>query len=113
VCGRWAEQLEALADLYGVQLGDATFAHDLHPEYFSTMWARSHARRRMIQHHHAHIAAVMLEHGEVNGEVLGLSWDGTGYGDDGTIWGGECLLASLTHYRRVARLRSIPLLGGE
>lgn len=113
VCERWADQLAALAGLYGVPLDEASFVHDAHPQYFSTTWARSHARRRMIQHHHAHIAAVLLEHGEVHREVLGLAWDGTGYGDDGTIWGGECLLASLRHYRRIARLRTIPLLGGE
>jgi hydrogenase maturation protein HypF len=112
-CERWVGQLAAMADLYGVRTGDAVVVHDLHPEYFSSTWSQRHARRQMVQHHHAHIAAVMLEHGLDDREVLGLAWDGTGYGDDGSIWGGECLLASFTHYRRVAWLRPLPLLGGE
>jgi hydrogenase maturation protein HypF len=67
-----------------------------------------------VQHHHAHIAAGMLEHGwQDRGEVLGVAFDGTGYGPDGTIWGGEFLLCTLTSFRRVARLRPFWLPGGE
>jgi hydrogenase maturation protein HypF len=66
-----------------------------------------------VQHHHAHIAAAMIERGWQDREVLGVAFDGTGYGPDGTIWGGEFLLSSLTTYRRVARLRPFALLGGE
>jgi hydrogenase maturation protein HypF len=66
-----------------------------------------------VQHHHAHIAAGMLEHGWLDREVLGVAWDGTGLGTDGTIWGGEFLRTTAGSFRRVARLRPFPLLGGE
>ncbi|MCB2192567.1 MAG: carbamoyltransferase HypF [Deltaproteobacteria bacterium] len=88
-------------------------ACDLHPDYLSSQWA---ARQGLplvkVQHHHAHAVAVMAEHG-LDGQVLGLSLDGTGYGDDGTVWGGELLLASLAGYRRLGRLRTFSLPGGE
>jgi hydrogenase maturation protein HypF len=112
-CRRWDEQLESLVALYGVELESAEIIHDRHPDYFSSGWAQRYRRRQTVQHHHAHIAAVLLEHGALDREVLGLSWDGTGYGDDGTIWGGECLRATAGKYRRVARLLPFPLVGGE
>lgn len=112
ICERWVEQLESLATLYGVSLESAEIVHDRHPDYFSTGWAARYRRRQSVQHHHAHIAAVLLEHGELNREVLGLAWDGTGYGDDGTVWGGECLRATGRDYRRVTHLRLLPLVGG-
>jgi len=65
-----------------------------------------------VQHHHAHVAACMAEHG-IDGPVLGLAWDGTGWGPDGTAWGGELLHADLHGYRRIATLRPLPLAGGE
>lgn len=88
--------------------------HDLHPDYFSTRWVHDQpGRRDPVQHHHAHVAAGMLEHGWLDREVLGVAFDGTGYGPDGTIWGGEFLHATDRAFRRVAQLREFPLAGGE
>lgn len=89
-------------------------AHDLHPGYLSTQWAERHfpaSRRIPVQHHHAHVAACLAEHG-LPGPVIGISYDGLGLGDDGTMWGGEILLASLLDYRRVARFALAPMPGG-
>lgn len=89
-------------------------AHDLHPEYFSTHWAlRQRVPTLAVQHHHAHVVASMLEHGWLDRPVLGVAWDGTGYGTDGTIWGGEFLEATAAAFERVARLRPFRLPGGE
>jgi hydrogenase maturation protein HypF len=94
-------------------------AYDLHPDYMATRYAVARAEREDlaaegVQHHHAHIAACMAEHG-VSGErpVIGVSFDGTGYGEDGAIWGGEFLLADYRHFERPYHLAYIPLLGGE
>ncbi len=88
-------------------------AHDLHPDYLATRYAMECGLPRIaVQHHHAHIAAVLAEHGEA-GPVLGVAFDGTGYGDDGTLWGGEFLLADLRGYTRLAHLACLPLPGGE
>ena len=77
-------------------------------------WAGESGHRTMpVQHHHAHVAAGMLEQGWLDREVMGVTWDGTGYGPDGTIWGGEFLLATDADFRRVARLRPFRLPGGE
>ena len=85
---------------------------DMHPDYLSTKFARSCGRPVIaVQHHYAHIAACMAEN-ELDGPVLGVSWDGTGYGTDGTIWGGEFLVADAASFRRVATLRSFRLPGG-
>lgn len=96
-----------------VQASLATMAHDHHPDYRSTRYAQASALARVeVQHHHAHVAAVMAEHG-LDGEVLGLAWDGIGLGTDGVLWGGEFLLADRVQFRRVASLREFPLPGGE
>lgn len=91
---------------------------DLHPGYLSTRVALELAEAwglgtpMAVQHHHAHVAAVAGEHG-VEGPVVGVAFDGTGYGEDGAVWGGEILLADLTGFRRVGHLRYGPLPGGE
>jgi hydrogenase maturation protein HypF len=94
-------------------------ACDRHPGYLSTSWAREHATREQlplvqVQHHHAHIAAVMAEH-RLDGDapVLGVCFDGTGYGDDGAIWGGEVLIADYRGFHRVAHLAYVPQPGGD
>ncbi|MFI5719554.1 carbamoyltransferase HypF [Nocardia sp. NPDC051750] len=90
---------------------------DAHPRYRSAGWARRHAGERevrTVQHHHAHIAAVMGEHGlDAAERVLGFAFDGTGWGPDGAIWGGEVLAAGYPGYRRLAHLKYVPLPGGD
>jgi len=92
-------------------------AHDLHPGYLSTQWARAWAAERglpllPVQHHHAHIAACMAEHA-LTAPVIGLALDGTGYGSDGKIWGGEVLLCGPRDFERFAHLDYVPMPGGE
>jgi hydrogenase maturation protein HypF len=108
-----AEQhLEELTGVRPIQL-----AVDAHPLYRSTAWARQHAGDRpvrTVQHHHAHIAAVMGEHGfGESATVVGLAFDGTGFGPDGAVWGGEVLLAGYKGFRRLAHLKYVPLAGGD
>ncbi|MDO8963448.1 MAG: carbamoyltransferase HypF [Coriobacteriia bacterium] len=87
-------------------------AYDLHPDYLSTKFAHSLGLAEIgVQHHHAHIASVTAEHG-IAAPVVGLAFDGTGFGPDGTIWGGEVLLADWTGYERIAHLRQVPMPGG-
>lgn len=87
--------------------------HDAHPDYASSVWAIRDPRPAIaVQHHHAHVAAVMAEHG-FDGEVLGVAFDGAGLGGDGTLWGGEFLCGDGAQLRRVAWLRPFPLPGGE
>jgi hydrogenase maturation protein HypF len=92
-------------------------AADRHPGYRSGQWARRHQDGRplvRVQHHHAHIASAMAEHGLDGGRrVIGVAFDGTGYGDDGAVWGGELLLADYDGYLRFARLGYVPLPGGD
>jgi hydrogenase maturation protein HypF len=95
----------------------ATVACDLHPDYASTREAQSLAARWgvplvRVQHHHAHVAAAIAEHG-LEGPVLGLAWDGTGYGIDGTIWGGEILQSEGADFARLGHLRTFALPGGD
>jgi hydrogenase maturation protein HypF len=87
---------------------------DLHPGYLSTRLAEElgFARVIAVQHHHAHIAAVLAEHGET-AAAIGVAYDGTGYGDDGQVWGSEILIADLEGYRRFGHLRYAPLPGGD
>jgi hydrogenase maturation protein HypF len=97
----------------------AMLACDMHPGYLSTQWAHRYADRQKIplipvQHHHAHIASVMAEHGlAADARVIGVAWDGTGYGTDGTIWGGEFLVAGYRDFERIGYLRPMPLPGGD
>lgn len=110
--GRFTEHLEALAALYGA--GTPEYAGDLHPEYFTTRWARQRGGTfTAVQHHHAHIVAGMLEHGWLDRQVLGVAMDGTGWGPDGTIWGGEFLRCTAGGFQRVGHLRPFCLPGGE
>jgi hydrogenase maturation protein HypF len=150
--GRFAYQSQHLGDLENVtgldffreslahlmhtfEIEPEAVVHDLHPGYLSTSWAKKWAAERglrllAVQHHHAHIAACMAEHG-LAGPVIGLSLDGTGYGTDGKIWGGEVLIVRLdpagslphpfapfakgwdTPFVRFAHLEYVPMPGGE
>jgi hydrogenase maturation protein HypF len=106
-----------LADLalYLEMLGvrPEAIAHDLHPEYLATKWAlEQDAELVGVQHHHAHAAACLAEHGE-EGPALALVFDGTGFGLDGTLWGGELLRCDLAELERLAWLDPVPLPGGE
>lgn len=91
----------------------AAVACDLHPDYASSVAARKLGPQVIaVQHHHAHVVSAMAEHG-LEGEVLGVSWDGAGLGPDGTVWGGEFLRATRQDFTRVGHLRTFPLLGGD
>jgi hydrogenase maturation protein HypF len=106
------ELVDDLSSLYDFR--PAALACDLHPDSFTTRWAAGRGLPVIrVQHHHAHAAAAMVEHGLLAREVLALTWDGTGYGPDGTVWGGEVLRARVDRYVRVASLRTFPLPGNE
>jgi hydrogenase maturation protein HypF len=101
-------------EVYGV--APRQIAADAHPGYQTRRWAeeRAPAGVDLVQHHHAHIAAVMVEHGIPAGErVIGFAFDGTGYGTDGAVWGGEVLIAGYDEFVRAAHLRYVPLPGGD
>jgi len=103
--------VERLRELHAVQ--PKALACDQHPDYFTTHFARSSGVKVIpVQHHVAHIAACMADNG-IDGPVLGVAWDGTGYGDDGTIWGGEFIAVDGVSARRVAHLRPFALPGGD
>ncbi|QNN24044.1 carbamoyltransferase HypF [Planctomycetales bacterium ZRK34] len=109
------QAIEDMQDLFGVE--PRWIAHDLHPQYLSTLHAKIIAEQYGlpligVQHHHAHAASVMAEHG-ITGPVLAMVCDGVGYGDDGRMWGGELMAADLVGYRRVASLREMTLPGGD
>jgi hydrogenase maturation protein HypF len=109
---RFVEQCRHLVGLYGTE--PELIVNDLHPKYFTTGWARESGKRQFgVQHHHAHVVAGMVEQGWMDREVLGVALDGTGFGSDGTIWGGEFLVTTSADFRRVGRLRPFPLPGAE
>jgi hydrogenase maturation protein HypF len=137
--GRFAYQSQHLGDLENLtgleffrealkhlmhtfEIEPEAVVHDLHPGYLSTSWAKEWAAERnlpliAVQHHHAHIAGCMAEHG-IEGPAIGLSLDGTGYGTDGRIWGGEVLISRLDgpnpgNFERFAHLDYVPMPGGE
>ena len=106
------ETLDHMKGLFRVE--PRVVAHDLHPDYLSTRFAREFpdVERIAVQHHHAHIAACMAENG-LRDKVIGVAFDGTGYGTDGKIWGGEFLVADFAGFERRAHLRYVPLAGGD
>jgi len=106
------ESLKNLKSVYRVV--PEALAHDLHPMYLSTQWAlRQEGIKKIgIQHHYAHVASVMAERG-IKDKVIGVSFDGTGYGTDGNLWGGEFLIADIRGFRRAGHLKYTPLPGGE
>jgi hydrogenase maturation protein HypF len=97
-----------------LEIHPETIAYDLHPGYFSTQWARQQGEARLtgVQHHHAHIASCMAEN-HLEGQVIGFALDGTGYGTDGRIWGGEILIASYRGFERAAHFEYLPLPGSS
>ncbi|PZS07657.1 MAG: carbamoyltransferase HypF [Solirubrobacterales bacterium] len=112
----FTEGIEHFQRLFAVT--PEVLAHDLHPEYLSTKYAREREGSERdvelvgVQHHHAHLAACLAEHGEP-GPALGAIFDGTGYGTDGTVWGGELLIGDLAGFERVGKLAPVALPGGE
>jgi len=105
------QALSSLCSVYSAM--PEALAHDMHPGYGSTRWALSKDIPKLaVQHHHAHIAGVMAEHG-LTGKVIGVALDGTGYGPDGKLWGGEFLLTGYEGFARLGQLGYIRLPGGE
>ena len=110
----WLETKDLYEKLFHLQ--PTKLARDLHPEYVLSKWARTQASERdlpltEVQHHHAHVVAAMAEN-ELEGPVCGIAFDGTGYGVDGAIWGGEVLLSNLTTFERFINVAYFPLPGG-
>lgn len=108
----WVQSIEHLKKL--LEVNPSIVACDLHPSYFSSQYARKLKKGKLIeiQHHWAHIASVLAEH-DIDERVIGIAADGTGYGTDGTIWGCECLIASLDDFQRFGHLGYWPLAGGD
>lgn len=109
------KDLDLFEDLFAIR--PAGIVHDLHPDYVSTRYALERAEREGlkflgVQHHHAHIASCLAEHG-LDEPAIGVAFDGSGYGTDGAVWGGEFLVADLDYFRRVAHLRYVGMPGGE
>jgi hydrogenase maturation protein HypF len=111
------DSIEHLEKLF--RISPQAIAYDLHPNYLATRYALERSEKEGlpaigVQHHHAHVTACMAEHGmDTSAPVIGVSFDGTGYGDDGAIWGGEFLLSSYQGYERLYHLSYIPLPGGD
>ena len=111
----YEQQIRHFERLFDIRPG--FLACDLHPDYLSTAYAAERSEREglplfRVQHHHAHLAACMADNA-LTGEVIGLIWDGTGYGSDGTTWGGECLSGGYADFARRGSIRPIPLIGGD
>ena len=107
----FAEALEHFENIF--EIAPEYVVHDLHPGYASTAWAMRQTQTKIaVQHHHAHIAGCMAEHG-LRGPVIGLALDGTGYGVDGCVWGGEVLVTTLTGFERFAHLKYVAMPGAE
>jgi hydrogenase maturation protein HypF len=105
----WQATVDDLLRLYAVRLSDVVLVSDAHPQYRATL-----PGALTVQHHRAHIASVLAERGAFDTRVLGLALDGTGYGDDATIWGGELFVGSIAHgFTRAAHLRPAALVGGD
>ena len=111
--------LRFFMETYGIDPAEAVLVADMHPSYstrrLAERWAHLHGSElRLVQHHHAHVTSVMSEVGVKQGErVVGIAVDGLGFGDDGTLWGGEVLVASYDGYERVGHLRPQPMPGGD
>jgi hydrogenase maturation protein HypF len=110
--GFFEETIRSLGRILEVE--PRVVAYDLHPDYFSTRWAlrQTGIAKVAVQHHHAHLASCMAEN-HVKGPVIGFALDGTGYGTDGAVWGGEVLLADYTGFQRLAHFDYVPMPGGE
>jgi hydrogenase maturation protein HypF len=110
------ETIQDLVSMYGVRWDDLVVAYDAHPEYASSQHglALPAPQKLAVQHHRAHVASVLAERGQFDKLVLGVSFDGTGFGDDGAIWGGEIFAGSVAEgFARVAHLRPAALAGGD
>jgi hydrogenase maturation protein HypF len=108
----YAQEIERFKKLCAVE--PEVIAYDLHPEYLSTKFALALPKLKKIpvQHHHAHIVSCMAENG-ISQKVIGVAFDGTGFGEDNAMWGGEFLLVNLRDYKRVAHFKYVPMPGGE
>ncbi len=114
-CNIYEENIERMKALFRIE--PCMVVCDLHPLYNSTMIGKKYAEKHHIpileiQHHHAHVASVMAEHG-INDAIIGVSFDGTGYGVDGKIWGGEILLCHQEKYERLSHLKYVKMVGGD
>ena len=111
----YEENVDRLKDLFRIKPNAVVC--DMHPLYFTTQFAEKHAADNdlpliKVQHHHAHVASVMAEN-DLTGKVIGVSFDGTGYGTDGNIWGGEFFLCEGADAKRIAHLRYVDMIGGD
>jgi hydrogenase maturation protein HypF len=112
----FTKTIEDLLSMYEIDTSDLLLVHDCHPQYVSTTYASALPAKetRAVQHHRAHLASVLAERGEWQRRIVGVSFDGTGFGDDGSIWGGEIFSGSLeSGFERAAHLRAAVLPGGD
>ncbi|WP_098958163.1 carbamoyltransferase HypF [Pseudonocardia sp. N23] len=108
----------SVAQLCDLRGAPARLVADLHPSYLTSAWAERHAGDRpldLVQHHHAHIVSLLAEHGRLGVPIIGVAFDGTGYGNDATVWGGEILVLGSDSHRfvRAGHLAAVPLPGGD